>query len=78
MRNGEITREEALRRAIDKEPHEAPPILPEFLKVIGMTKSEFNEALKRDFREIPNLRSSVFFRWAKKAVQKVEQIKRYR
>ena len=78
VRNGEITREEALRRAIDKEPHEAPPILPEFLKVIGMTKSEFNEALKRDFREIPNMRSSVFFRWAKKVVQKIERVRRRR
>lgn len=74
-RNGEITREEALRRALDEEPNEAPPILPEFLKAIGMTESEFNEALKRDFREIPNLRSSGFFQLAKKVVHKIEQVR---
>lgn len=75
VRNGEITREEALRKALAEEPAEAPPILPQFLKQIGMIESEFNEALKRDFREIPNMRNSAVFQWAKKIVHKVEQIR---
>lgn len=75
VRSGEITREEALKRALDEERTEAPPILREFLEAIGMTESEFNKASKKDFREIPNMRNSVVFRWAKKFVHNVERLR---
>jgi len=74
VRSGEMTRQEALKKAKDKEPSGPPEILDEFLRAIKMTKSEFNEALKRDFREIPNVRTSTFFRLAKRLVQKFEEI----
>lgn len=75
VRNGEITRGEALRRVLEEEPNEPPPILSEFLEAIEMTETEFDETLKRDFREIPNMRGSTFFRWAKRVVVAVEQIR---
>ena len=75
VRNGEITREEALKRALAEECSQAPPILPDFLKAIGMTESQFDEASKKDFRDIPNLRSNQIFRWAKKFVHNVERLR---
>ncbi len=71
IRNGEINREEALRKALAGEVTEPPAILPEFLKNIGMTEDEFSKASKKDFRDIPNMRNSFFFRGSKKIVQKI-------
>ena len=75
VRSGEITREEALKEALAKQQIGVPEILPEFLKAIGMTESEFEESLKKDFREIPNMRNTVLFQMAKKIVGKVAQIR---
>lgn len=75
VRNGEMTREKALEEALAKEQSEAPAVLPEFLKAIGMTESEFQDALKKDFREIPNIRNTLFFRLAKKMIVKAAQIR---
>jgi len=74
LRNGEITREDALEKALAEECTEAPSILPEFLKAIRMSESDFSQSLEKDFRDIPNLGSSTFFQLAKKFVHKVEQI----
>lgn len=78
VRNGEFGREEALKKALVEEGTQAPRILPEFLEAIGVTDSELEEALKRDFRKIPNLRNSTFFQWVKKIVQKIEQARSHR
>lgn len=78
VRNREITRDEALRRALAEEHLEAPTVLSDLLKAIGMTEREFSETSKRDFREISNLRSNPFFQWARKLVHKVEQLRRGR
>ena len=74
VRSGEIAREEALSKAAAEECPEVPAILPEFLTATGTTENEFEQAMKRNFREIPNMRNSPFFRWAKKTVQKIERI----
>ena len=78
IRNGEITREEALKKTLAEEHNEAPPILPEFLKAIGMTEDEFNEASKKDFRDIPNMRNTLIFRWGKRIVHTVERLRKRR
>jgi len=77
VRNGEMAREEALKKeAADVEKYaEKPSILPEFMERLNITEDEFGEVLKRDFREIPNMRSSFFFRLAKKTVQKISQMR---
>ena len=75
VRNGEMCREDALVRAAAEEHTKAPHILPDFLEAIGMRESEFNEALQRDFREIPNMRTSIVFRFAKKVIQKVDLLR---
>jgi MOSC domain-containing protein YiiM len=68
IRNGEMSREEALEKAEAEEPREPPQILHQFLEQIQMTESEFDKALERDFREIPKRRRSATFRLAKKAL----------
>jgi len=75
VRNGEMSREEALKRATNEEHTAVPSILPEFLKAMDMTESEFDEACKKDFREIPNMRTTFVFRCAKMVLQKVEQLR---
>jgi hypothetical protein len=75
VRNGEMNREEALKRAAAEEHTAVPPVLPEFLKAIGMTESEFNKASKKDFRDVPNMRKSLLFRCAKKVIEKVERLR---
>jgi hypothetical protein len=74
VRNQEITREEGLRMLLAEE-HSGPPgFLDDFLRTIDVTHSEFEEALQRDFGDIPNMRSSTYFRMAKGFVSKVEQM----
>jgi hypothetical protein len=68
IRNGEVSREEGLEKAEAEEPREPPQILHQFLEQIQMKESEFDKALERDFREIPNRRRSATFRLAKKAL----------
>ncbi|MBN1788208.1 MAG: hypothetical protein JW806_07415 [Sedimentisphaerales bacterium] len=77
VRNGEMSRQEALEKdaAETEEQSHCPSVLPEFLKNIDLTEEEFNEAVKKDFREIPNMRSSLLFRLAKKTVQKIGQLR---
>ena len=75
VRNGEMSREEALEKAAAEEHTTAPSVLPEFLKAISMTESEFSEASKKDFRDIPNMRKSAVFRLAKNVIQKVERLR---
>jgi len=72
IRKGEISREEGLRKATAEEYSKVPAILPEFLNTIGITESEFKEALKRDFRKIPNLRKNTFFRIAKNIMERID------
>jgi hypothetical protein len=75
IRSGTITREEGLEKALGEEFSDPPAILPDFLKAVGVTDSEFEEALKRDFHEIPNMRSSLVYQWGKKCVQQIQRIR---
>jgi len=75
VRNGEMTREKALKEALAKEQSGPPAILPEFLKAVGMTEAEFQDALRKDFRDIPNMRQTFYFRLAKKVVKKAAKIR---
>ena len=36
---------------------------------------EFKKATEKDFRDIPNIRSTGFYKFAKKAVMKIEALK---
>ena len=67
-----------MTKALAEEQREAPPILAEFLKDMGMTEKEFDEAVTKDFRDIPNLRSSIFFQCARRFVQSIERLMRRR
>jgi hypothetical protein len=75
IREGNITREKGLERALAEECPEVPTILPDFLGAIGITEDEFQEALKRDFHEIPNMRSSLVYQWGKKCVEQIQRIR---
>ena len=75
VRSGEMSRAEALKHALAEEQAEAPTMLTEFLKAIEMTESEFKESLKKDFREIPNMRNTAYFRFARRVVKKVGQLR---
>ncbi|MFX0196653.1 MAG: hypothetical protein ACFFCW_11055 [Candidatus Hodarchaeota archaeon] len=78
VRNGQITREEALQKAAIEEPRDIPPILPEFLKATDMTLNEFNQALRKDFRQIPNLQHSALFQFCKNLINKIHEIRGYK
>jgi hypothetical protein len=74
IRNGEMTREQALEKALAEEHSKCPDILSEFLQRIGMTEDEFEEASKKDFRDIPNQRGTLIFREGKKLVNIIQCI----
>jgi len=75
VRAGELTRERALKEALAETRVDEPEILHEFLRNIKMTDSEFEDSLKKDFREIPNMRNTVLFQMAKKVVRRFARIK---
>ena len=75
VRNGEMSRDKAMKEAISDEQTEAPEVLPEFLQAIAMTESEFEDAIKHDFREIPNMRNTAYFRLAKAVVGKIARMR---
>jgi len=56
VRNGIMSRDEALRMAEEEEDEvrTPPPVLEMFLEKIGMTLDEFEESQKRHFSDIPN------------------------
>jgi len=54
VRNGKMTREDALKKAEAEEVRKPPEILETFLKRIGMTYNDFEEATKRHFSDISN------------------------
>jgi 3'-phosphoadenosine 5'-phosphosulfate sulfotransferase (PAPS reductase)/FAD synthetase len=66
----------ALKKTLAEEHATRPQtILSEFLKAIGMSESEFDDAAKKDFRNIPNMRNSLIFRSAKRLLHKVDEIR---
>ncbi|MGD2094105.1 MAG: hypothetical protein PVH77_03760 [Phycisphaerales bacterium] len=75
VRGGEMTRDEAIKEALAEEQSEPPEILPKFLKSIGLTESDFEESMEKDFRNIPNMRSTALFQLAKQIVGKVAKIR---
>jgi hypothetical protein len=75
IRNGEISREEALQRALVEEHSKPPAVLPQFLSALGISESDLDEAVRQDFRAIQNIRNSLLFRYAKKAVHAVERFR---
>ena len=77
IRDGQIDRQEALELANNKEQKKLPKILPEFLNTLGVTESEFDEALKKDFREFPNIHKSKLFLLAKKFSHAIDQFRGY-
>jgi hypothetical protein len=74
VRKGEITRENALRKALLEERSSPPPILPRFLRDIEMSPEEFELAKTRHFTLIPNIRGNRYFKLAEKAVNKTLKI----
>jgi len=75
IRNGEITRDEALQRAMAEEHSKPPPVLPQFLSALGISDGDFQDASGKDFRDIRNCRNRLTFRCAKRIVRTVEQIR---
>ena len=78
VRNGQMAREEALKKAVAEEQAETPAILPDFLKAIGMTQVQFDDAISKDFRDIPNLQANAFFQCCKKIVNNLTRIRGWR
>lgn len=68
VRNNEMTREEALRRAEAEEVREPPAVLNMFLEKIGLTIGDFDGAMKRHFTDFSNYRASILFEVGKKAL----------
>lgn len=68
IRNQQITRNEALQKIETEEASKEPPILSAFLDRIKMSHEQFEQAIKLDFKRIPNFRNSTFFVFAKTLV----------
>lgn len=66
VRNGQISRAEALCLAEEEEVRSPPPILETFLKRINMTRKEFDRTVDRHFSEYPNYQNSVSYRTGKR------------
>ncbi|MBN1630805.1 MAG: hypothetical protein JW990_13660 [Thermoleophilia bacterium] len=61
VRNGKLSRQEALERAEAEEPREEPAVLEMFLDRIGVTRPEFEEAIGRaHFTDFSNEQSATF------------------
>jgi hypothetical protein len=75
IRNGEITRDEALQRALGEEHSTPPPVLPQFLNALEISESDLHEASQKDFRNIRNIRNQLTFRCAKKVIRTMERIR---
>jgi hypothetical protein len=60
-----MSREGALEKAIREEAFNPPENLRDFLEAIHVSQSEWEEACRRNFTDIPNLRTSKWFRMAK-------------
>jgi hypothetical protein len=65
VRNGEVSREEALILASREERSEPPSITHDFREALGLSNEQFDEALSHDFHGIPNRRKSKLFRIGK-------------
>jgi hypothetical protein len=74
VRIGELSREEALRKAEEEEVRTTPSILPMFLEKIGLTSSEFYESRNRHFSEYPNYKSSTLYKVGKKAYELIHSL----
>jgi hypothetical protein len=75
VRNGELTRERALEKAEKAERRTPPQILPAFLERIGMTKEEFDKAIKHHFTEFPNYLQSRMYRMGKQTMSIIRSMK---
>lgn len=74
VRIGEMSREEALAAAEQKEQRTEPPVLAEFLERTGVTREEFAASAARHFTAYPNYRSNPVFRAAKTSLAGVRRI----
>ncbi len=74
VRIGEITRDEALATAEQKEQRDEPDVLAEFLERTGTTREEFAASAGHHFTEFPNYRSSRAFRITKGALSGVRRL----
>ncbi len=74
VRIGEMTREEALRKAEEGEVRSEPKVLEEFLHKIGATREEFEATKDRHFSEFPNYRASRLFTAARSTLSLVRHV----
>jgi hypothetical protein len=74
VRIGEMTREEALRRAEEEEIRREPEVLEEFLQKIGVTRAEFEATKDRHFSEFPNYGTSKLFKTAKSTLSQFRRL----
>jgi len=74
VRIGELTREEALRKAEEAESRTEPTVLEEFLARTGVTRAEFDATRERKFTDFPNYRASGWFNAAKSVLRTVRRM----
>jgi hypothetical protein len=74
VRTGEMSREEALRRAERDEVRTPPAVLEEFLTRIGVSKGQFEETRDRHFSAFPNYRASGLYRAGKKVIRLLKPV----
>jgi hypothetical protein len=74
IRNGEMDREEALRRIEAEEIRNPPIVLDTFLERIGMTREEFEETKERHFTDFENYQTSGLYRSARKTWRSMRRV----
>ncbi len=68
IRTGEISRENALKKAEQKEVRETPAILESFLNKIDMSYDDFEKSINRHFTDFQNHDSSILYKAGKKCL----------
>jgi hypothetical protein len=71
VRNRNLTRDEALKKALVEERLKKPNNLEWFLKNIDLNPENLDEFLKNKFTDVPNIRSSRFIRYCISFVKKI-------
>jgi len=74
VRNGEMDREEALRKVETEEVRTPPPVINMFLEKIGMTREEFEETKERHFTDFENYQASGLYTSTRKTWKRVRRV----
>ncbi|MFC1512252.1 hypothetical protein ACFL5H_03555 [Candidatus Latescibacterota bacterium] len=77
VRNGEISREDAIEKSINEERKEEPEILSTFLNKLDLSYEDYLDAINnKHFTDVKNIKNSKFFLYSKSFVNNINELRR--